>query len=296
MKNLGKTAIVCAIIFFVFVIAGGICFGLGIANSAVGENVISNISSYIDSANDTLYIDSDSFDMSVSEDYTISEKIKELEFNNVCGDITVIAVSDTDVITVDYNGPSGLLNNNEITFKEDGDTLKVVFGKNIGSTINFSGISFGNQFGKFTIYIPQSFSGAMEISNAAGAVEASELTLHALEIENAAGEINLFDMTIGELSLNNTVGEVNVSGKIGAVDISDNIGECHIDCSAPFTGNCEIENALGEINIYLPSNARINLETSNALGEISVDDSLRSSTGVNFEVSSCLGEIKIIEK
>lgn len=295
MKNLGKTALICAIIFFVFVIAGGICFGIGVANTALGGDVISNISGYIDGANDILHVDSDNSALSISQKYTLSDNIKEIELDNVCGNIT-ITPSATNIITADYNGPANLLNNGEITFKEDGDTLKISFGKNIGGSLNFGGISIGSNIGDFELYIPADYSGSLEISTAAGAADISGFSLNNLEIKNVAGEINLYEMTADELSLNNTVGEVNVSGKIGAVDISDNIGECYIECSSPFTDDCEIENNLGEINIYLPSHARINVESSNILGEVNVDNSLESSSGVNFEISSCLGEIEITAK
>lgn len=299
MKNLGKTAIVCAIIFFVFVIAGGICFGIGIATSTIGSEILSDIPGIIDSTNDLLYIDSedsDSSPLTLSQHYTLSDKIKEIELDNICGDITIIAVSGTDVITADYNGPASLLNNDKIDFKESNDTLKINFGKKNGATINFGGISIGNQIGKFTVYIPMSYMGSFEISNAAGAVEISDFTLNELEIKNVAGEINIAEIVINELSLNNTVGEANIFGEIGAIDISDNLGEINIENTIPFNRECEIENGLGEVNISLPSHARINLESSNVLGEVSVDSSLQSANGVSFEISSCLGEVEITAK
>lgn len=296
MKNLGKTAIICAIIFFVFVIAGGICFGIGVANTAIGGDVINNVVDYINGTNDALYIDSDSSPLSISQEFTLSDNITEIELDNICGDIKITTVSGTDVITAEYNGPASLLSNSEINFKADGDTLKINFGKDFTSSVNFGGINVKNQLGRFNLCIPESYMGSLELHNAAGDIEISGFDLKSLEIEDAAGEIDINDFSVLELSLNNTVGEVTILGEIGAIEMSDNLGETNIENTVPFKADCEIENTLGEVNIILPSSARINVEKSNILGEVSIDSSIVSANGINFEISSCLGEITITSK
>lgn len=302
MKNLGKAAIITAAIFLVFAIVGGIFIGFGAVRAFQSGDLNESVSQFVDSVQN--YSGDDlGFNEVAGTAYAeiINGETTEIEFVNFAADVNFFPapVSTSDVM-IEYNGVlhSGsegyydiTSEDGKVTIKENSGILDTPF--SIGSIGNVELFSPIDHSGSARIYIPDFYTGKITIDSTAGELDFRGLTLDAVELSNTAGEVDFNNCVIGTLTCDDTVGEVVFDGELSGISIEDNIGECDIKSSVPFSEPCSIRNSLGEVNIKLPAESKLDVSSTNVLGEIDIDGSLRSDSGVEFEISNSLGEVNI---
>ncbi|MBE6753090.1 MAG: hypothetical protein E7559_01850 [Ruminococcaceae bacterium] len=318
MKSLGKAAIICTVILFVFLIPGTILTAIGIKELATNDDFGAAVQQFIDDLDieehQSIHVGGYT---NVDETFTVvvDDSVETIKLNRIAGEI-VVTEGDTDELTVRYVGSypanafdnigvayedvsdsdvsgSDIVNDSPIfdcVFNEDSIELALNHGNN---GWNITGFNDNVWNGEITVTLPAGYDGTLVIDEAAGEMKLRGLKLEGLEIIKNAVEIEAEACSIMFFTADAAAANIEIEGAVGGVALHNCMSNIEIKSAKPFAEPSVIKNCMGNVEIELPASAKLNPEIDNCLGNMRIADSIRSDRGVDISIENCMGNVTV---
>ena len=188
----------------------------------------------------------------MSEMYTTSSQIREIEIQWVLGTITIEA---GDVDQVVYQETPVSDSRYRMVTKASSDELKIQYcSENVGLSFSMFGTEI-NVVKDLTITVPKDMTlESLEIEAASAEVIIRGLTIDEVSLDTASGKCELEGCRIGELDVDTASGDIRFNGSLNVLDFDA--------ASAEFEGffdntprRIKMDSLSGDIDITLPSDA-----------------------------------------
>ena len=188
----------------------------------------------------------------MSEMYTTSSQIREIEIQWVLGTITIEA---GDVDQVVYQETPVSDSRYRMVTKASSDELKIQYcSENVGLSFSMFGTEI-NVVKDLTITVPKDMTlESLEIEAASAEVIIRGLTIDEVSLDTASGKCELEGCRIGELDVDTASGDIRFNGSLNVLDFDA--------ASAEFEGRFDntprrikMDSLSGDIDITLPSDA-----------------------------------------
>ena len=188
----------------------------------------------------------------MSEMYTTSSQIREIEIQWVLGTITIEA---GDVDQVVYQETPVSDSRYRMVTKASSDELKIQYcSENVGLSFSMFGTEI-DVVKDLTITVPKDMTlESLEIEAASAEVIIRGLTIDEVSLDTASGKCELEGCRIGELDVDTASGDIRFNGSLNVLDFDA--------ASAEFEGRFDntprrikMDSLSGDIDITLPSDA-----------------------------------------
>lgn len=188
----------------------------------------------------------------MSEMYTTTSQIREIEIQWVLGTITIEA---GDVDQVVYQETPVSDSRYRMVTKASSDELKIQYcSENVGLSFSMFGTEI-NVVKDLTITVPKDMTlESLEIEAASAEVIIRGLTIDEVSLDTASGKCELEGCRIGELDVDTASGDIRFNGSLNVLDFDA--------ASAEFEGRFDntprrikMDSLSGDIDITLPSDA-----------------------------------------
>lgn len=147
----------------------------------------------------------------------------------------------------------------------------------------------------YTIYIPNSFKGKIDLKNGDGDISVTGVVLDKFDLEAGTGDVTIKDVQIKNINCNVGVGDCDLQlSNCGDVAINGGVGDCDVafeDVNGDFEFNCGV----GDCNVSVPNNADIKITKSgnDGIGNINNKAKLSGNEKYVFKFTSGVGDINI---
>ena len=263
MKNRGF--IIALIILLSFIIIFLISF---LYNALTGNFDFKNLNNIFEGETTNLIIDK-SYDI---------EEIENLKIKSNLGDIK-LKVSEDSAVKCEIYGKD--VEDVEINLND----------KELDITYNKKGISlFGSDSYKrdIILFIPEEYSGNVNINSDCGDIEISDLKNISLDIKQECGDVDIGE--VKTLLVENALGDVKVKRVTDKCVIESDCGDIKIE-NVEIKEDSSIRNDLGDVKIEKINNIYIDAETD--LGEVEINSDNNKNSDIRLEIECDCGDIKI---
>jgi len=188
----------------------------------------------------------------MSEMYTTSSQIREIEIQWVLGTITIEA---GDVDQVVYQETPVSDSRYRMVTKASSDELKIQYcSENAGLSFSMFGTEI-NVVKDLTITVPKDMTlESLEIEAASAEVIIRGLTIDEVSLDTASGKCELEGCRIGELDVDTASGDIRFNGSLNELDFDAASAEFE-GCFDNTPRRIKMDSMSGDIDITLPSDA-----------------------------------------
>ena len=188
----------------------------------------------------------------MSEMYTTSSQIREIEIQWVLGTITIEA---GDVDQVVYQETPVSDSRYRMVTKASSDELKIQYcSENAGLSFSMFGTEI-NVVKDLTITVPKDMTlESLEIEAASAEVIIRGLTIDEVSLDTASGKCELEGCRIGELDVDTASGDIRFNGSLNVLDFDAASAEFE-GCFDNTPRRIKMDSLSGDIDITLPSDA-----------------------------------------
>jgi len=188
-------------------------------------------------------------------------QLKEIYIHSVSSDVSVFPTDEED-IRIYFYGRSAL--KSEKTFPKlitnlEGSKLKI--------EIKYPKLIFYNADVVLDVYIPQNYTGNINIDAVSADVDISNLDINNFQCKTVSGDLKIKSLGSDNLTLNTTSGEVNIMDFTGNLKADSVSGDINVRCRV-FDNNIDVKTISGQVEIDLPQNAEFYLKTNTVSGEV----------------------------
>ncbi|WP_027632993.1 DUF4097 family beta strand repeat-containing protein [Clostridium hydrogeniformans] len=248
--------------------------------------------------------------------------ISKINVSTTFSDVKVI-YNDGEELRADLKGSvRGTLSSSdiELILTSSNGEVNVKQTSPSGMNINFSDAGL-------TLYIPKSYSKAMDISTISGDVDLSQVNLDTtgMKIKTISGDIRCNNIKTKDMEINSTSGSVSInklisstlkssqiSGDInindfeGAIELKTTSGEIRLKMNK-INDSAKISSISGDVDLYINPSINIEFDINSVSGDVSLDNSLNTSGiikkskgsikvnsgGISSSISTTSGDIRI---
>ena len=189
------------------------------------------------------------------------DQLKEIYIHSVSSDVSVFSTNEEDV-KIHFYGRSALKSEKalpKLITNLEGSKLKI--------EIKYPKVVFYNANVVLDVYIPQDYTGNINIDAVSADVDISNLDINNFQCKTVSGDLRIESLGSDNLTLNTTSGDVNIIDILGNLKVDSVSGDINIGYRV-FDNNVDIKTNSGKVKIDLPQNAEFYLKTNTVSGEV----------------------------
>jgi len=189
------------------------------------------------------------------------EQLKEIYIHSVSSNVSVFSTDEEDV-KIHFYGRStaesekGLPN---LITNLEGSKLKI--------EIKYPKVLFNNDNVVLDVYIPQDYTGNINIDTVSADVDMSGLDLNDFKCKTVSGDLRIESLGSDNLTLHTTSGDVDIVDFSGNLEADSVSGDIDVEYRV-FDNNVDIKTISGKVKIDLPQYAESHLKTNTVSGEV----------------------------
>ena len=189
------------------------------------------------------------------------DQLKEIYIHSVSSDVSVFSTDEED-IKIHFYGRSALKSEKalpKLTTNLEGSKLKI--------EIEYPKVLFYNANVALDVYIPQDYTGNINIDAVSADVDISNLDINNFQCKTVSGDLKIKSLGSDNLTLKTTSGEVNIMDFTGNLKADLVSGDIDVGYRV-FDNNIDVKTISGKVKIDLPQNAEFYLKTNTVSGEV----------------------------
>ena len=188
-------------------------------------------------------------------------QLKEIYIHSVSSDVSVFS-TDEEEIKIHFYGRTALKSEKaspKLITNLEGSKLKI--------EIEYPKVIFYNADVVLDVYIPQDYTGNINIDAVSADVDISNLDINNFQCKTVSGDLKIKSLGSDNLTLNTTSGEVNIMDFTGNLKADSVSGDINVRYRV-FDNNIDIKTISGKVEIDLPQYAEFYLKTNTVSGEV----------------------------
>jgi len=188
-------------------------------------------------------------------------QLKEIYIHSVSSDVSVFS-TDEEEIKIHFYGRTALKSEKaspKLITNLEGSKLKI--------EIEYPKVIFYNADVVLDVYIPQDYTGNINIDAVSADVDISNLDINNFQCKTVSGDLKIKSLGSDNLTLKTTSGEVNIMDFTGNLEADSVSGDINVRCRI-FDNNIDVKTISGKVEIDLPQNAEFYLKTNTVSGEV----------------------------
>ena len=284
MKTSGKLAIIFAVIFVAFAVAGGLLIAQG-GIEVISENeklaeFLENASVYVA---DLEFSNHDYEKIDFSYSYKPDGELETIKIEDLKAYDIRFKYADTDSVTFDFSGkyPSDYIEKYAIidsgTFEVDdaSDDLPVNFdysGRELTMSLEQPVNISGGVKGTVTITIPND-------------------KLYNITLDGIISNQDIENVKAARFEAVSCIGNISIEGNISSFCIDSCIGNVDLSTDSRVTEKSIVTSNIGNTDIEL-ADRRVTIEKSDNIGKVRLDD-VNTSGGVTIEITDNIGDVTV---
>jgi len=210
-----------------------------------------------------IFRDRDNFEGSSIDEVKIfgGDQLKEIYIHSVSSDVSVFSTNEEDV-KIYFYGRSVLKSEKalpKLITNLEGSKLKI--------EIKYPKVLFNNDNVVLDVYIPQDYTGNINIDTVSADVDISGLDLNDFKCKTVSGDLRIESLGSDNLTLNTTSGDVDIVDFWGNLEADSVSGDIDVEYRV-FDNNVDINTISGKVKIDLPQYAEFYLKTNTVSGEV----------------------------
>ena len=189
------------------------------------------------------------------------DQLKEIYIHSVSSDVSVFSTDEED-IKIHFYGRSALKSEKalpKLTTNLEGSKLKI--------EIEYPKVLFYNANVALDVYIPQDYTGNINIDAVSADVDISNLDINNFQCKTVSGDLKIKSLGSDNLTLKTTSGEVNIMDFTGNLKADLVSGDIDVRYRV-FDNNIDVKTISGKVEIDLPQNAEFYLKTNTVSGKV----------------------------
>ena len=189
------------------------------------------------------------------------DQLKEIYIHSVSSDVSVFSTDEED-IKIHFYGRSALKSEKtlpKLITNLEGSKLKI--------EIEYPKVIFYNANVVLDVYIPQDYTGNINIDAVSADVDISNLDINNFQCKTVSGDLKIKSLGSDNLTLKTTSGEVNIMDFTGNLEADSVSGDINVRYRV-FDNNIDVKTISGKVEIDLPQNAEFYLKTNTVSGEV----------------------------
>jgi len=189
------------------------------------------------------------------------DQLKEIYIHSVSSDVSVFPTDEED-IKINFYGRSALKSEKaspKLITNLEGGKLKI--------EIKYPKVIFYNADVVLDVYIPQDYTGNINIDAVSADVDISNLDINNFQCKTVSGDLQIKSLGSDNLTLKTTSGEVNIMDFTGNLEADSVSGDINARYRI-FDNNIDVKTISGKVEIDLPQNAEFYLKTNTVSGEV----------------------------
>jgi len=189
------------------------------------------------------------------------DQLKEIYIHSVSSDVSVFSTDEED-IKIHFYGRSALKSEKtlpKLITNLEGSKLKI--------EIKYPKVIFYNANVVLDVYIPQDYTGNINIDAVSADVDISNLDINNFQCKTVSGDLKIKSLDSDNLTLNTASGEVNIMDFMGNLEADSVSGDINVRYRV-FDNNIDVKTISGKVEIDLPQNAEFYLKTNTVSGEV----------------------------
>jgi len=140
-------------------------------------------------------------------------------------------------------------------------------GSKLKIEIKYPKVLFYNANVVLDVYIPQDYTGNIDIDAVSADVDISNLDINDFKCKTVSGDLRIEFLGSDSLTLNTTSGDLNIVDFSGNLEADSVSGDINVEYRI-FDNNIDIKTISGKVKIDLPQNAEFYLKTNTVSGEV----------------------------
>ena len=188
-------------------------------------------------------------------------QLKEIYIHSVSSDVSVFS-TDEEEIKIHFYGRTALKSEKaspKLITNLEGSKLKI--------EIEYPKVIFYNADVVLDVYIPQDYTGNINIDAVSADVDISNLEINNFQCKTVSGDLKIKSLGSDNLKLNTTSGEVNIMDFTGNLKADSVSGDINVRYRV-FDNNIDVKTISGKVEIDLPQYAEFYLKTNTVSGEV----------------------------
>lgn len=188
-------------------------------------------------------------------------QLKEIYIHSVSSDVSVFS-TDEEEIKIHFYGRTALKSEKaspKLITNLEGSKLKI--------EIEYPKVIFYNADVVLDVYIPQDYTGNINIDAVSADVDISNLDINNFQCKTVSGDLKIKSLGSDNLTLNTTSGEVNIMDFTGNLKADSVSGDINVRYRV-FDNNIDVKTISGKVEIDLPQYAEFYLKTNTVSGEV----------------------------
>ena len=188
-------------------------------------------------------------------------QLKEIYIHSVSSDVSVFS-TDEEEIKIHFYGRTALKSEKaspKLITNLEGSKLKI--------EIEYPKVIFYNADVVLDVYIPQDYTGNINIDAVSADVDISNLDINNFQCKTVSGDLKIKSLGSDNLTLKTTSGEVNIMDFTGNLEADLVSGDINVRYRI-FDNNIDVKTISGKVEIDLPQNAEFYLKTNTVSGEV----------------------------
>jgi len=188
-------------------------------------------------------------------------QLKEIYIHSVSSDVSVFS-TDEEEIKIHFYGRTALKSEKaspKLITNLEGSKLKI--------EIEYPKVIFYNADVVLDVYIPQDYTGNINIDAVSADVDISNLDINNFQCKTVSGDLKIKSLGSDNLTLKTTSGEVNIMDFTGNLEADSVSGDINVRYRI-FDNNIDVKTISGKVEIDLPQNAEFYLKTNTVSGEV----------------------------
>lgn len=189
------------------------------------------------------------------------DQLKEIYIHSVSSDVSVFSTDEED-IKIHFYGRSALKSEKalpKLITNLEGSKLKI--------EIEYPKVLFYNANVVLDVYIPQDYTGNINIDAVSADVDISNLDINNFQCKTVSGDLKIKSLGSDNLTLKTTSGEVNIMDFTGNLKADLVSGDIDVRYRV-FDNNIDVKTISGKVEIDLPQNAEFYLKTNTVSGKV----------------------------
>jgi len=196
------------------------------------------------------------------------DQLKEIYIHSVSSDVSVFSTDEED-IKIHFYGRSALKSEKalpKLITNLEGSKLKIEI-EYPKVLFYYPKELFYNANVVLDVYIPQDYTGNINIDAVSADVDISNLDINNFQCKTVSGDLRIESLGSDNLTLKTTSGNIDILDILGNLKVDSVSGNVNVGYKV-FTQDIDIKTISGKVKIDLPQNAEFYLKTNTVSGEV----------------------------
>ena len=189
------------------------------------------------------------------------DQLKEIYIHSVSSDVSVFSTDEED-IKIHFYGKFAAESEKvlpKLIANIEGNQLKI--------EIKYPKVLFNNDNVVLDVYIPQDYTGNINIDTVSADVDMNGLDLNDFKYKTVSGDLRIESLGSDNLKLHTTSGDVDIVDFSGNLEADSVSGDIDVEYRV-FDNNVDVKTISGKVKIDLPKNSEFYLKTNTVSGEV----------------------------